>query len=73
MRGNSQYVGMTWTAFGVSLMSWILLIMLAPAESLKSADIGWNSYTVFYYGLFVIVPMLVVAILVTIAGAERRD
>jgi len=73
MRDNSQYVGMTWTVFGVSLLSWILLMMFAPNESLKSVDIGWNSYTVFYYGLFVIVPMLVVAILVTIAGAERRD
>ena len=73
MRDNSQYVGMTWTVFGVSLMSWILLILFAPNESLKSVDIGWNSYTVFYYGLFAIIPMLVVAILVTIAGAERRD
>ena len=43
-------------------------MVIAPGESMKSADTGWNSITVFFCGLFVLAPLLFIAIVVTLAG-----
>ena len=65
---TGKQVAWVWIAFAGCSAIWIVLMVIAPGESMKSADTGWNSITVFFCGLFVLAPLLFIAIVVTLAG-----
>ena len=62
---GGQRLAIAWVVLGCAVMIWIMLIMIAPNESMKLADMGWNSIGVFFNGLFVLLPALAILLLVT--------